>query len=167
MSDQAGHAAALPYFGYGTLLGQSHMRTSYPSAEPLGTGTYDGHELGFHRYGTQGDGGCTIVPRAGAALYGVLYRLDDPDMQRLMDVGGAAAHYEAREIDVRLLSGETVRAVTLRVDGDEGPWSPPEAYGRLVTDGAAEARLPEAYQARLRAIVESAQRSFAERPSGS
>jgi hypothetical protein len=150
---------SLPYFGYGTLLGEAHMRRSYPSAEVVGKGIYEGHELGFHRYGTQGEGGCTIVSRPGAALHGVLYRLDDGDLKRLMAVGGAAAFYEAREISVRLTSGEPAQAVTLLVDGDEGIWSPPSAYAGLVIDGAAEAGLPAEYQARLREIVEMAQAS--------
>ena len=157
---------SLPYFGYGTLLGEGHMRASYPSAEVIGTGIYDGYELAFHRYGAQGEGGCTIVARPGAQLHGVLYRLNDADMDRLMEVGGAARHYEARPIEVRLPSGATTRAVTLRVDGDEGPWVPPEAYGRLVTDGAAEAGLPADYQARLGSIVDEARGHVAERPTG-
>jgi hypothetical protein len=147
---------SLPYFGYGTLLGEEHMRRSYPSAEVVGHGIYEGHELAFHRYGDRGEGGCTIVARAGGVLRGVLYRLNDEDMQRLMEVGGAARYYEAREISVQLPSGDHIRAVTLRVDGDQGTWSPPDAYAALVTDGAAEAGLPEAYRSRLQEIIDAA-----------
>jgi cation transport regulator ChaC len=143
------------------------MRSRYPSTELLGTANYEGHELGFHRYGDQGEGGCTIVHRPGATLYGLLFRLNEADMTRMLEVGGAADHYEAREIDVRLQSGEMVRAVTLRVDGDEGPWAPPEPYARLVLDGAAEAGLSADYRARLARIVDETRAEAAVAPSAS
>lgn len=65
--------------------------------------------------------------------------------------------YEAREIEVIKTGGGRVRAVTLRVDGDRGPWVPPDPYVRLIIEGAAEANLPEDYRARLGAIVSAAQ----------
>src|SRR5580700_10294516 len=119
----------LPYFGYGTLLGAGHTRERYPSAEPRGIAVYDGQRLGFARYATATDGGCTIVPDPGGRLWGVLYRMSDDDMAKLLAVGGHAQWYEAREIDVTMAEdGRVVRAVTLRVNGDRGPWAPPAAY---------------------------------------
>ena len=150
--------ADLPYFAYGTLLGETHMRSRYPSAERAGTAVYEGHELGFYAYGDVPGGGCTIVERPGADLIGVLYRLSDEDMRHLMAVDGYAREYERREIDVRLPDGTTTQAVTLRVNDGNGAWSPPDEYGRLVTDGAGEANLPVTYQARLSQIVAEAQR---------
>jgi gamma-glutamylcyclotransferase len=147
---------ALPYFAYGTLLGEAHMRSRYPSAENVGHAVYADHELAFHRYGDGGAGGCTIVAKPGARLIGVLYRLSDEDMATLLEVGGDARWYEARRIDVQTPDGSTVHAVTLRVDGDAGPWVPAEPYGRLVTDGAREAALPTDYIERLDRIVTDA-----------
>jgi hypothetical protein len=163
VSERATHRL-LPYFGYGTLLGESHMKRSYPSSETLGTAVYEDHELAFHRYGSQDEGGCTIVERPGASLYGVLYHLHETDMARLLEVGGAASFYEAREITVRRPSGELTRAITLRVEGNAGPWAPPEPYGRLVTDGAAEANLPPDYRAHLVQTIENARVQGAEPP---
>lgn len=148
--------AALPYFAYGTLLGEQHMRSRYPSAENLGQAVYEGHELAFHRYGDGHAGGCTIVDRPDAHLIGILYRLSERDMATLLEVGGDAAWYEAREIEVHRSDGSVVRAVTLRVDGDAGSWVPPTPYGRLVTDGAREAALPQDYIARLDRLVADA-----------
>jgi gamma-glutamylcyclotransferase len=150
-------ADRLPYFAYGTLLGERHTRNRYPSAQPIGHAVYEGHELGFYAYGNGEGGGCTIIDHPGADLIGVLYRLSDEDMARLMAVDGYERWYERREIDVRLPDGKTARAVTLRVHGGEGYWVPPDEYGRLVTDGAREARLPAEYQARLARIVAEAQ----------
>jgi hypothetical protein len=148
----------LPYFGYGTLLGARHMRERYPSAEPLGISIYDRHKLGFARYATAASGGCTIVSDPGGRLWGVLYRMSDGDVAKLLAVGGDAQWYEAREIDVRMAEdGRLMRAVTLRVNGDRGPWVPPAAYGRLITDGAHEANLPAEYCAQLATIVAKAQ----------
>lgn len=108
-------------------------------------------------YSIPSEGGCSIAAKPGARLIGVLYRLSEEDMDRLLAVGGDAEWYEAREIEVIKTGGDRVRAVTLRVDGDRGPWVPPDPYVRLIIDGAAEANLPADYRARLGEIVSAAQ----------
>jgi hypothetical protein len=155
MSKQ-GSAPILVYFGYGTLLGERHMRKSYPSARTIGLGFYDQHELGFWRYADASEGGCTIVHKPDSILFGVLYELSPEDMARLLTVGGLAEWYEAREIDVTRVTGGRVRAITLRVEGFRGPWVPPPEYAALVTNGAEEAALPAEYRAKLDQIVERA-----------
>lgn len=148
----------LTYFGYGTLLGESHMRKSYPSAKTIGVGLYDQHDLGFWRYADASDGGCTIVHNPDGILFGVLYELSPQDMDRLLLVGGLAEWYEARTVDITRVSGGRTRAITLRVQGNRGPWVPPEDYAGYVTNGAREAGLPKEYCTRLDAIVEKARR---------
>lgn len=148
--------ASLPYFGYGTLLGLTQMRKNYPSAKVIGVAFYDQHELGFWRYADASDGGCTIVNNPDSILFGVLYELSELDMAKLLAVGGLAEWYEARQLDVTRVSGGRVRAVTLRVEGNRGPWVPPLDYASLVTNGAVEAGLPAEYQAKLNTIVEKA-----------
>ncbi|WOC15608.1 gamma-glutamylcyclotransferase family protein [Pseudochrobactrum sp. MP213Fo] len=147
----------LPYFGYGTLLGYTHMRQQYPSANMIGVGFYAGHELGFARYADASDGGCTIISNSNGIVFGVLYQLSDEDMARMLKVGGLAQWYEIRELDITLVKGGSVRALTLRVDGDRGSWAPPPDYAALVIDGAKEAMLPPEYQQKLNAIVSLAQ----------
>jgi gamma-glutamylcyclotransferase (GGCT)/AIG2-like uncharacterized protein YtfP len=151
-------AKGLAYFAYGTLLGERHMQSRYPSAERIGSAVYEDHELGFYAYGDGVGGGCTIVERPSAELVGVLYALSDEDLARLMAVDGYANWYERREIEVRLPDASIRSAVTLCVVEGHGDWAPPDEYGRLVTEGAREARLPPDYQARLMQIVADAQR---------
>ena len=158
-SPKSEKASDLPYFGYGTLLGLTQMRRNYPSAEVLGLAFYDQHELGFWRYADASDGGCTIVYNPDSILFGVLYRLSEDDMANLLTVGGLAEWYEARELDVTRVTGGRVRAITLRVEGNRGPWIPPTAYASLVTNGAVEANLPAEYRAKLDAIVSRAQKA--------
>ncbi|MDH6232230.1 gamma-glutamylcyclotransferase [Mesorhizobium soli] len=146
------------YFAYGTLLGERHMRESYPSAKATGVAFYDQHELGFWRYADAASGGCTIVHNPDGILFGVLYELSREDMARLLEVGGLAAWYEARELDVTRVTGGRTRVVTLRVEGNRGPWVPPVDYAALVTNGAREAALPQEYIAKLDSIVEKARR---------
>ena len=148
----------LPYFGYGTLLGETQMRRNYPSARKIGLGFYDQHELAFWRYADAADGGCSIAHRPDSILFGVLYELSQADMTMLLEVGGLAKWYEAREIDVTRVTGGRVRAITLRVEGYRGDWVPHADYAALVTNGAREAGLPAEYQAKLDAIVENARR---------
>lgn len=150
--------AEYPYFGYGTLLGRSQMRRQYPSAEELGIAFYDQHRLDFWRYADSSDGGCTICYDPDAILFGSLYKLSVPDMQKLLKVGGVAQWYELRTLEVTRVSGGRVRAITLRVEGNRGPWVPPADYAALVTDGAVEADLPAEYRGKLNSIVEAARR---------
>ena len=158
-NQNANTAADLPYFGYGTLLGLTQMRRNYPSAEILGYAFYDQHELGFWRYADASEGGCTIVYNPDGILFGVLYRLSQEDMAKLLAVGGLAEWYEARELDVTRVTGGRVRAVTLRVEGNRGPWVPPAEYAALVTDGAVEADLPQEYRVKLNEIVANARKA--------
>jgi hypothetical protein len=149
-------APILIYFGYGTLLGEKHMRKGYPSARAIGLGFYDQHELSFWRYADASSGGCTIVHKPDSILFGVLYELSPQDMAKLLEVGGLAQWYEAREIDVTRVTGGRVRAITLRVEGNRGLWVPPAEYAGLITEGAVEAALPIEYRAKLNAIVDKA-----------
>lgn len=147
-------AAQLPYFGYGTLLGHSHMRQRYPSARPVGRASYADHELGFWRYGDGIDGGgCTIVESPGRQLVGVLYRLDEEDTRKLLAVDGYASEYEVRQVEVACEDGRSVTAYTLRVGQNNGTWPPPDDYAGLVTAGAVEADLAADYRARLAEII--------------
>lgn len=148
----------LTYFGYGTLLGESHMRQNYPSAKSIGLAFYDQGDLGFWRYADASEGGCTIVHNPDGILFGVLYELQPQDMDKLLHVGGLAEWYEARVIDATRVTGGRVRAITLRVQGNRGPWVPPASYASLITEGAKEAELPKAYRARLDDIIAAAQR---------
>jgi len=156
--DDAEKYADYPYFGYGTLLGMTQMRRQYPSARQLGAAFLDQHRLDFWRYADASDGGCTICYDPEAILFGSLYKLALPDMQKLMKVGGVAQWYELRVVDVTRVSGGRVRAITLRVEGNRGRWVPPPDYAALVTDGAVEAGLPAEYRTRLNEIVEAARR---------
>lgn len=145
-----------PYFGYATLLGLTQMQRQYPSAQQLGVAFYDQHRLDFWRYADATDGGCTICYEPDSILFGSLYKLSVPDMQKLLKVGGVAQWYEPRVLDVTLVSGGRIRAITLRVEGNRGSWVPPADYASLVTDGAVEAGLPLAYRQKLTAFVEAA-----------
>ena len=149
----------LTYFGYGTLLGETQMRKNYPSARKIGLGFYDLHEFGFWRYADATDGGCTIAHNPDSILFGVLYELSPAGMAKLLEVGGLADWYEAREIDVTRVTGGRVRAITLRVEGYRGNWVPPVEYAALVTNGAREAGLPAEYQTKIDRIVENARRA--------
>jgi hypothetical protein len=157
-STTAARGAILVYFGYGTLLGETQMRRNYPSARSIGLAFYDQHELAFWRYGDASTGGCSIAYKPDGILFGVLYELSPADMAKLLEVGGLANWYEARELDVTRVTGGRVRAITLRVEGYRGDWVPPADYAALVTNGAREAGLPAEYRAKLEAIVEKARR---------
>jgi hypothetical protein len=156
MTGQTLERDPIPYFAYGTLLGPSHMRSRYPSAERMGIARYPGHQLWFWAYGDEGEGGCTIIDEPRRSLIGVLYTLSREDMTKLMAVDGAAHAYEVREIDVIDDDGRVTHAVTLRVESDAGDWVPPEPYAQLVTDGALELGLPDDYRAELESIVAAA-----------
>lgn len=157
MRDRENEGRMLTYFGYGTLLGQAHMKHRYPSARPLGIGFCRGYELGFWCYADPSDGGCAIVEKPDGILFGTLYELSPDDMDRLLTAGGHGDWHQALILDVTGVAGGSTRALTLRVAGFRGRWAPPPDYAALVIDGAREAGLPAEYRQLLAAIVAQAQ----------
>lgn len=125
-------------------MSRVHLGARCPTARALGTATLD------HWRFTIGPGGHgSIVPQAGARVYGVLWRVAARDLAAInayesVDTG----LYIRRMLPVRR-AGRLLRAlVYILRQGGEG--TPRPAYIALVTEAARDWGLPEPYIATLK-----------------
>ena len=105
------------YFAYGSNLLHQRLQRRCPSARPTGTGHAPGWRVGFAKYSwMDGSGKATILAEAGAATYGVLYRLVGSDLATLDAIEGVGKGYDRLDgIEVRTASG-ALTATTLYRD---------------------------------------------------
>ena len=142
------------YFAYGSNMSRRRLQARAPSAEFLGIGVLACHALAFHKVSSKdGSGKCDIVPSASKTVYGVLFRLAEPELPQLDAHEGVGEGYERRRVSVQDDSRRQVRAwtdIATRIDPRVHPdtW-----YKRHVLEGAREARLPLAYVQRIEAAA--------------
>jgi gamma-glutamylcyclotransferase len=144
------------YFAYGSNLsrGQMEQRTGHIREERRAR--LDGYRLAFNKRGSDGTGKANIVPDAGAAVWGVVYRCS-PDALREMDKheGVAGGHYVRHLIRVRLDGGDELDAVTY-VAGQtflDAPLTPSAKYLGTILQGARQHRLPNDYIRSIEALA--------------
>ncbi|HZS81301.1 MAG TPA: gamma-glutamylcyclotransferase family protein [Stellaceae bacterium] len=143
------------YFAYCTLIGRTAMTKLCPSARPIVVAHLPEHRMGFARYGAApGEGGCTFVPAAGEAMFGVVYRLLEAELAALGAVAGVPrGWYERVGVTVLDPLDQGIEAMTYRIPAPLGPYAPPPDYTAGIVAGAREMSLPEAYARRLEAII--------------
>ena len=71
-----GCVATVRYFAYGANLHPLRLCTMVPSCEVVATAVLADHALRFHKRGRDGSAKCDAFPEPGAAVHGVVYRLD-------------------------------------------------------------------------------------------
>jgi len=139
------------YFAYGSNLLPDRLRARVPSAQPLSAACLPDHRLSYNKLGRDGSGKCTLLPAAGAVVWGGLYRLPRRELRWLDRIEGPG--YRRIRVRVRLPDGRWLSAVAYRARAAAlkpglQPW---DWYQRFVLRGAAWFRLPAAYQRQLAA----------------
>lgn len=89
-------------FAYGSNMSEEQMHRRCPSARKLGVAYLPAHNLAFNRKGSYRDGGvASVVPSATPTdrVYGIVWALNDEDVQKLDEIEGPAA-YERKTIRV-------------------------------------------------------------------
>ncbi len=150
------------YFAYGSNLDWQRMLGRCPSARFVCVATLPKHAFAFTRKCQKGYGVMDIKPDDSAEVWGVVYEIDEIDVERLDKAEG----YRPGRSD-----GENAyRRVERMVFGDgceEKPYAvctyevvtkskkhipPSQEYKNLVVDGAKRWQLPADYQAQLETI---------------
>lgn len=147
----------LCFFAYGANMNEDLMRWWEIRPAVVSVACLPGHALSFHGHSGVWDGGVeTIVPAAGAEVWGVLYKLDLLDGERLdasqdvrFDGGGAYFHFPVGVTDAQ---GLTHLALTYKKDVLESPTLPSREYLSQIIEGAAARGLPLDYVESLRCI---------------
>ena len=133
------------YFAYGSNMSVAQMRRRCPGARPLGIGKLVGWRFAINARGT-----ATVVPRADAQVWGVLWRLTGRHLATLDTFEGLARRrYVRRSLRITCEDGRKVEAVTY-VGLHSGRGRAVRAYLEGTILPAAKAfRLPDPYVAEL------------------
>ncbi|MEM0953386.1 MAG: gamma-glutamylcyclotransferase family protein [Pseudomonadota bacterium] len=134
------------YFAYGSNMSSRRLQQRILTVRSLGTAILHGHQLRFHKMGSDGSGKCDAycTDVYDDVIHGVLFEIDDAGKATLDGIEGLGFGYDDKEVEV-LHGGSEVRAVTYiatRIDEKRQPFA---WYHQHVVVGAQEAELPEAY----------------------
>jgi hypothetical protein len=132
------------FFAYGDRMNTEKMQAGSPSARFVGPGRLDGYRLAFNVVSRSwGGGAANAVADPRSSLWGVLWALDDGELELLepVNTGGAEAD-RALELNVEGPDG-VVRARTFAVDSPEAFVRPTDRYVDMLRATAEAHGLPE------------------------
>ena len=148
----ADNSTGLLYFAYGSNLCLPRLRARVPGVRALGPAALRGHELRWHKKGTDGSGKCSIAHVGGDAIvHGALFAIPETEESALDRAEGSG--YNDIPVSVESTEGEvtakTYVAVESAIDDARQPYS---WYKALVLSGAESQGLPPTYVDRLRLV---------------
>jgi hypothetical protein len=138
------------FFAYGDRMNTEKMQAGSPSARVVGPGRLDGYRLAFNVVSRSwGGGAANAVPDPRSSVWGVLWALDDGELDQLepVNTGGVEAD-RALELDVVGPDG-VVKAKTFAVDSSEAFVRPTDRYVDMLRATAEAHGLPDEALAEL------------------
>lgn len=151
-------ARFFPYFAYGPDMHPLCLGLPASGCSVQGPAKLIRHSLRFHtrsRSATDisGKSDAHRTGRAGDAVYGVLYQIQESQRERLAELRREGEGYGAASVRVAV-GLEAVDALTFLAEPDwiDGGLLPYDWYVAVVAGGARIQGLPAAYQARLRTV---------------
>jgi hypothetical protein len=134
----------VPYFfAYGARMNPTTMRDATPGAVLIGPARLDGYRLAFNVPSRSwGGGAANAVPALGGHLWGILWELDEADVEALNSFRGDERMQHVVEAEVEGPSGP-VKATTFAVDSPEQFVAPADRYLAMLRAVARDQGLPE------------------------
>ncbi len=140
------------YFAYASNMEPRRFRRLCPGGTVVGPARLPGHRLAFSRYSRQRRGGSTdIVPDAEAEVWGVLYEVEDADLDTLDRSEDVPTAYRRETVAVEDAEGREHQAVTY-VANRTGDFLPHRDYLHLIVEGAEARGLPTEWIRHLKSI---------------
>ncbi|MFP8881441.1 MAG: gamma-glutamylcyclotransferase family protein [Myxococcota bacterium] len=138
------------YFAYGSNLKATRMRERVPSASPVSTALLHGWRLTLDKRATDGSGKANLSRKAGASLWGFVYRIEPAEWTDLdrFEPGYTRTDVEVLAADGRRLSAQTYIASVAVAELVAFDW-----YKALIVEGAREHGLPADYVTTLEALA--------------
>ena len=148
------------YFAYGSNMWRAQMQQRCPDHEVIGTAVLPGFALCFPRYSQiRNCGVAGIAEKAGAQVWGVVYRLHDEDLAALDRREGFdpakpvhVNRYNRHTVTV-LKDGTPLECLTYFAREEPGRHVPSAEYLQALIAGAEENGMPADYVAALRAVA--------------
>jgi gamma-glutamylcyclotransferase len=132
------------YFAYGDRMNAEKMAGSIPGVRLVGPGRLDGYRLAFNvNSRAWGGGAANAVPDSRSSVWGVLWQLEDDEMEHLEPINrGTPEQDRVLEVDITGPEG-VVRARTFAVESQETFVRPTERYFGMLRATAAAQGLPD------------------------
>lgn len=149
------------YFAYGSNLNPSQMRQRCPSSRFLCRALLQNFTFGFTKYSAFRQGGVMdILPQDDTHIWGVVYRVNEPDMEALDKKEGLfdTPPIYRRTIRPVLREGlpqRVIQAQMYEIIEKAADIPPSESYMRVILEGAQYWQLPQEYIERLAGIKTS------------
>ena len=140
------------YFAYGSNLHRQQVKQRAGEPKEEKVARLDGYELNFEKIARGGTGTASIAASPGKVVWGVLYRLTEPQLKALDRFEGVPEHYRRSEINVLDAKGNKVAAQVYLARKVRKGLKPDRYYLRRIIQGAEEHELPADYIALLRAF---------------
>ena len=138
------------YFAYGSNLDADQLSERCPSSRGLFRAKLQHHRLDFTHFSSRWVGGAAdVLPHSGSVVWGVLYELDEAELELLDRFEGG---YDRIALWVEDDSGRSHRAVSYTVR-EKHSFRPTETYlGKMLRWGE-HWQLPRSYLDALRALA--------------
>jgi hypothetical protein len=131
------------HFAYGSNMSRALMSRRCPGAEALGPARLDGWRFTIMRAGYG-----SIIPAAGKAVHGILWRLSPRDLSALNAYENLERGLYVRRV-LPVLISEKRRAALVYVAPGRATGRPQPGYQELIVASARDWKLPDDYVAML------------------
>jgi cation transport regulator ChaC len=159
-AERAAKAAVTPYFAYGSNMSRASMRKRCPNATAIGPAALAGY-----RFAIVAEGYASVMPRAGATVHGVLWRLTPRDLAALNAYESLASGLYCRATLPVGVAGRQILAMVY-VARSRGEGRPRPDYLELIVRAAREWKLPPDYVRQLERRLPTRWRGSALRETG-
>jgi len=118
------------FFAYGDRMNEEKMIGEKPQARLVGPGRLDGYRLAFNVVSRGwGGGAANAVPDPRGSLWGILWELDEADLEGLQPVNRGGGPAEDRILNVQVEGPDgAVTARTFAVESSAGFVRPTDRY---------------------------------------
>ena len=142
---------SLKYFAYGSNMSLKRIQHRVPSAKRLGLVKLVGHQLCFHKNGTDGSGKCDAFETQEPSnfVWGALFEIDAKEKPYLDKVEGVGSGYEIKDVTLLDSANNEHKAYMYYATDIVSELKPYPWYLNHVVTGAKEIGVPHDYLADL------------------
>jgi len=141
------------YFAYASNMSRTQVEQRAGALGEEKVARLDNYELNFDKVTRGGTGSANIVPADGQTVWGVLYRLSEPQLRTLDRFEGVPEHYRRSEVNVTDAEGNKVGAQVYLARKVRKGLKPDRHYLSRIIQGAEEHNLPADYITQLKKIT--------------
>lgn len=134
------------YFAYGSNLSEEQMKKRCPDSKLIGKAVLKGYKLDFTIFSSRWNGGAAdIVQDANNEVWGLIYELNDEDIDKLDKCEGHPKFYRRITKKVINESKEEIEVQIYEVVNKKSFIKPSEEYFSIIINAAKKFEFPEDY----------------------